>query len=193
MKRSLLALALAVSTPALSAVTTPNQDFYLAAVWSQHELENLDGDKYSVVVGARNYHENNWFYGGELTGAYIDNKKSGTVNVNGIQAAISIKEQYSLGAIVPVGKRLNLVEGITLDVYGLAGYTMTRLKGTVSIPGATASEKTTVHGPRWGAGLDAVFSDYRLGIRWTRASLDGDDIRDSLREENISLLVGYQF
>lgn len=51
-----------------------------------------------------------------------------------------------------------------------------------------------IYGPKWGVGVDSVFSDYRVGLRWSRASLNGDDVSDdSFIEENISLLVGYHF
>lgn len=161
------------------------QDVYISAGISSHELDldklgfDLDkldsgeGNKTTVLFGARNYYQNNWFLGGELEGSYIDYDTK------------KIKEAYSLGANIPVGKRFYFSEDSSIDIYGLIGYAMIDLN--------LKPQSSTIHGLKWGFGTDVSFSNFMVGVRWTQAELGNDDNEDKLREKNITLLAGYKF
>jgi len=158
----------------LSTTAVANeQDVYISAGISSHELESMKGNKISVLFGARNYYQHNWFLGGELEGSYIDYDTK------------AINESYSLGANIPVGKRFYFSDDSSIDIYGLIGYSMTDLN--------SKPINSTIHGLKWGIGTDVSFSDFMVGVRWTQAELGDEGYQDKLREENITLLVGYKF
>lgn len=194
MNKSIFVLSIFLSSPALSEINSDyNQEVYLAVGAASHKLESEKGTQYSAIWGARNYYVHNWFLGGELEASYIDNKVSDTVNIDGSILSATIEEQYAIAANMPIGMRFVVTGKVVVDLYGLVGFSMTRLKGSYNLLNLSSSDKKTIYGPKWGVGVDSVFSDYRVGLRWSRASLDGDDVSDSLIEENISLLVGYHF
>jgi hypothetical protein len=149
------------------------QDVYISAGISSHELQSIEGNKISVLFGARNYYQHNWFLGGELEGSYIDYDTK------------EINDSYSLGANIPVGKRFYFSDDSSIDIYGLIGYSMTDLN--------LKPKNRTIHGLKWGLGADVSFSDFMVGVRWTQAQLGNDDIQDKVREKNITLLTGYKF
>ncbi|GIC78869.1 hypothetical protein FMO003_21770 [Moritella sp. F3] len=149
------------------------QDVYISAGVSTHELQSIEGNKISVLFGARNYYQHNWFLGGELEGSYIDYDTK------------AIHESYSLGANIPIGKRFYFSDDSSIDIYGLIGYSMTDLN--------LKPKNSTIHGLKWGLGTDVSFSDFMVGVRWTQAELGNDDNQDKLREKNITLLAGYKF
>jgi len=150
-----------------------SQEMYVAAGISDHKLGKLRGDKISALLGARNYYQNNWFVGGELEVSYLKYNE------------ISLNESYGLAANVPIGKNFSFVGDSSIDIYGLVGYSMTELN--------FMPEKITVRGLKWGLGTDVSFSNFMVGVRWTQAELGNDDVRDKLREQNITLFAGYKF
>ena len=156
-----------------TAAVAKDQDVYISAGFSSYELESMEGNKISVLFGARNYYQHDWFLGGELEGSYInyDTKE--------------INESYSLGANIPMGKRFYFSDDSSIDIYGLVGYSMTELN--------LNPESSTIHGLKWGLGTDVSFSDFMIGVRWTQAELGNDDYRDKAREQHITLLAGYKF
>ena len=89
----------------LSTMAVANeQDVYLSAGVSSHELESIEGNKISALFGARNYYQHNWFLGGELEGSYIDYDTK------------DINESYSLGANIPMGKRFYFSDDSSIDI-----------------------------------------------------------------------------
>lgn len=158
----------------LSTMAVANeQDVYISAGVSSHELESIEGNKISVLFGARNYYQHNWFLGGELEGSYIDYDTK------------EINESYSLAANIPMGKRFDFSDDSSIDIYGLIGYSMIDLN--------FKPRSSTIHGLKWGLGTDVSFSNFMVGVRWTQAELGNDDNEDKLREQNITLLAGYKF
>lgn len=150
-----------------------SQEVYVAAGISDYKLGSLRGDKISALLGARNYYQNNWFIGGELEASDIK------YNVLGLN------ESYGLAANVPIGKRFYFVGDSLINIYGLAGYSMTELNFT--------TRNHTVHGLKWGLGSDVSFSNFMAGVRWTQAELGNNAYSEKFREKNITLLVGYKF
>ena len=149
-----------------------NQELYLSAGISSHELESFEGNKLSALFGARDHYSSGWFLGGEVEVSYLDYEVK------------AIGESYSLGANIPLGKRFELTESMAVDIYGLAGYSMTNLNLT---------KKKKFHGLKWGVGSDISFSDFMIGARLTNAELGNDDYQDKLREKNVTLLASYKF
>ncbi|QIA64563.1 outer membrane beta-barrel protein [Vibrio astriarenae] len=189
MKKTYLLAAMLLSCSACANATGYNQDVYLSLGISDHELEDIDGYTVSGIFGARNYYTHNWFIGGEFEAAYIDNEEK--LTEGGI--SYRLKEQYTLAANLPVGKRFVVSDKVNLDLYGLLGYSVTRLKEKVTGYGEAESRSTHAHGLKWGLGADVAFSDYRVGVRWTQADIDSDKLIRELRQEDITLTIGYQF
>ncbi|OLQ72186.1 hypothetical protein BIT28_24490 [Photobacterium proteolyticum] len=167
------------------------QDVYLSVGVGSHDLERQSSTQLSALFGARNYyrHNYNWFIGGEFESSYSGNEARTTEGTY----SVSLDEKFSLGANIPVGKRFTFYDDFSIDAYGVFGYSMTRLKASARFGDSSVSDSITVHGPKWGGGIDASFTDYMIGARWTRVNLDGGDVHDALREENITLLIGYKF
>jgi len=156
-----------------TAVLANEQELYISAGVSSHELQSVEGNKLSALVGARDYYSNDWFVGGEIEASYLDYD----VKIIG--------DSYSLGANIPLGKRFEFSDRMTIDIYGLVGYSMTELN--------VKPIKKTLHGLKWGIGSDISFSDFMIGARLTNAELGNDDYPDKLREKNVTLLASYKF
>ena len=90
-----------------------------------------------------------------------------------------LDEEYSFSANIPVGKRFKLTDSLAIDAYGLIGYSVLQTKPTVD---------NSLHGVKYGVGIDLNTSDWLIGIRYSRVNLDYD-----FDQEDISLLVGYKF
>ncbi|OLQ72189.1 hypothetical protein BIT28_24515 [Photobacterium proteolyticum] len=195
MNKCVLVMLLLISSSVMAEINSGRSDFsqdvYLSAGLGSHDLERQKSTQLSALFGARNYyrHNHNWFIGGEFESSYHGNEELTTEGAY----SISVEEKFSLGANIPVGKRFSFSGDFSVDAYGLFGYSMTRLKACTRLGGSCVSDSNTVHGPKWGLGVDASFPDYMIGARWTRVNLDGDYVNDALREENITLLLGYKF
>ncbi|WP_264874571.1 porin family protein [Vibrio agarivorans] len=189
MKKTCLLATLLLSCSAYANHSGYNQDVYLSFGASDHTLEDMDGFALSGIFGARNYYAHNWFIGGEFEAAYVDNEEK----VSAWGYTYRVKEQYSLAANMPLGKRFEIAEKWNLDVYGILGYTVTRVKEKLTGNNVDETDSTHAHGLKWGLGADVAFSDYRVGVRWTQADIDSSDLIQELREENITFTLGYQF
>ncbi|MEZ8084169.1 outer membrane beta-barrel protein [Enterovibrio norvegicus] len=170
----LICLSLAAAPAAANAV---NQDIYLAASIGAHEFADEAGGKFGIHLGGKNIFERGFMLGGELEFSKITNddfekRYSGD------------KEDYSLAANVPIGKRFELGGENAIDAYGLIGYSSLRVYSD------TASER--LDGVRWGAGVDGNFSNFLVGLRYTQGKLDSDLVGD-YTEKNLSLQLGYRF
>lgn len=148
-----------------------SQDVYLAGGVYADDLEDEDVTRLSLIFGARNYYQHNWFIGGEVEASYIDSDLT--------------DEGYGFSANLPAGKRFVISDSVTMDAYGLVEYSYINFKWRDS--------SIAAHGLEWGLGVDFSFADYIAGVRWTRASLDGDNIVGSLNEESLGVILGYQF
>ncbi|WP_347333048.1 hypothetical protein [Aliivibrio fischeri] len=80
---------------------------------------------------------------------------------------------------MPVGKRFKLSDSFAIDAYGLIGYSVLKTKPTI---------EHSLHGVKYGVGIDLNTSDWLIGIRYSRVNLDYD-----FDQEDISLLIGYKF
>ncbi|MUK51543.1 outer membrane beta-barrel protein [Aliivibrio fischeri] len=147
-----------------------SQDIYVAGGYSYHEVFDDSGNAFDGYFGARNIYGNSLFIGGELEGKVIDNsglKKKG------------LDEEYSFSANIPVGKRFKLNETLSIDAYGLIGYSTLQTKPKVD---------KSLHGVKYGVGIELNTSNWLVGIRYSRVNLDYD-----FDQKDISLLVGYKF
>lgn len=175
-----LGTALLFAALASGAAQANEQDFYIAGSIAAHELADETGEKIAVHVGAKNIADNNFFIGGELEFALLNN--------DDFEKAYSgYKEDYSYSANIPVGKRFDMGSESSLDVYGLVGYSSLRIYN--------GSDDVTGDGFRWGAGVDGNFSDLMVGLRYTQGKLEGSlnngqKLDDT--EKNLSLILGYR-
>lgn len=145
------------------------QDVYLAASYSSHELLNKSGDGYGLLFGARDIYTNSLFIGGELEAVVLDNSS--------LDKWTAIDEEYAFSASIPVGVRLDVLNNVTIDAYGLAGYSV--IKSNPSLEEAS-------HGIKYGGGLDVNIADWKLGVRYTRV-----DLKYDLDQQDITFMVGH--
>ncbi len=152
------------------------QDLYLAGSISSQEFMNENGIKYGLHFGAKNTFKNNFFLGGEL--------EIGGISNHGFEKEYNAKQKYSYSANIPIGRRFNCSDQMSIDVYGLVGYSFTRVD-------AGGADKT-YGGIKLGTGVDLSFNNWFLGVRYTRAELDYHNDSSEMIDNNISLLVAYK-
>ncbi|WP_028022919.1 outer membrane beta-barrel protein [Enterovibrio calviensis] len=152
------------------------QDLYIAGSLSSHELGNESGEKYAFHVGAKNIYSGDYYVGGELEFALLENSD--------FEEYYRVKEDYSYSLSVPFGKRFTVDQNTSFDAYGLVGYTALRIYND--------THDATYDGFRWGAGIDGNLSNVIVGLRFTQAKLTGDSTWSST-EKNLGLMLGYRF
>ncbi|RTZ18113.1 porin family protein [Vibrio aquaticus] len=164
-----LITALCASSVLASEFPERYQDVYLAASYSSHELLNKSGDGYGLLFGARDIYTNSLFIGGELEAVVLDNSS--------LDKWAAIDEEYAFSASIPVGVRFDVIDNVTIDAYGLAGYSV--IKSNPSLEEAS-------HGIKYGGGLDVNIADWKLGVRYTRV-----DLKYDLDQQDITFMIGH--
>ncbi|PWI35141.1 hypothetical protein DI392_02345 [Vibrio albus] len=191
-------VAKVVSTLGLLAISTGvfannneevgTQDVYLLGELGSHELEDVSGNQFGVIFGARNVSANGYFYGGEVEASLYDNDISVSGTVDGLDVSGKIEETYGYGAyFIPVGIQFDASENSQVNIYAFAGYSAIRLEATATVESLRASANETIDGFKWGAAINADFSSWIVGLRYSKADLDYDST-----EETIAVSFGHK-
>jgi len=114
-----------------------------------------------VFIGANRMLQNNWLIGIELDANYVNAKKSGNILLNGNNTAnkFTLKQSDDFALFARVGKVFG--ENQSTLAYLLAGGTMAKLKGGLTVGGTTKWDSDRVSGWTVGAGLE-----YKVNKNW---------------------------
>lgn len=185
-----------VSTLALLAISTGvfannneevgKQDVYLLGELGSHELEDVSGNQFGVIFGARNVSANGYFCGGEVEASLYDNDISVSGTVDGADVSGKIEEVYG-AYFIPVGIQFDASENSQVNIYAFAGCSAIRLEATATVESLRASANETIDGFKWGAAINADFSSWLAGLRYNKADLDDDSTA-----ETISVTFGHK-
>ncbi|WP_415721241.1 hypothetical protein [Photobacterium ganghwense] len=63
------------------------------------------------------------------------------MNIDGSILSATIEEQYVITANMPIGMRFVVTGKVVVDLYGLEGFSMTRLKGSYNLLNLSSSDK----------------------------------------------------
>ncbi len=147
------------------------QEVYLGGSYSLHELYDETGHQFSAHFGAKNFNQYSWFIGGEVEGGFIIN--------DDFEDELGGKEKELFAGNVLGGYRIGISDAFALDLYAIAGYAYYT---------TSPSTARSLDGFRYGAGIDAVFNRFQLGLRYTQADLPYD-----LKQNNVTLMGAYKF
>ena len=144
-----------------------------------------------VFIGANKLLQNNWLIGIELDANYVNAKKSGNFYVNGnsSNSKFTLKQTDDFALFARFGKVFG--ENQSTLAYLLAGGTMAKLKGGLTVNGTTKWDSDRVSGWTVGAGLE-----YKMNKNWhIRAQYryskygDSDTLRYTFGSNNYSAKI----
>lgn len=186
-----LGLAALLSLPALAEdnYTSNEQDVYFLGQAGSHEFNGEYGSQFGLILGARNVNDDGFFYGGEAELALITNEYTLSAPDLGVSVSQEIDESYRYGAyLIPAGMQFTPSDSTQVSLYGLVGYGAVRVEQTTTYSSISVSarEHKVYNGLSWGAGMDASFSDWILGLRYTKSELSHYN-----DEENIVVAFGH--
>ena len=144
-----------------------------------------------VFIGANKLLKNNWLIGIELDANYVNAKKSGNLlrNGNNTNSKFTLKQTDDFALFARFGKVFG--ENQSTLAYLLAGGTMAKLKGGLTVNGTTKWDSDRVSGWTVGAGLE-----YKMNKNWhIRAQYryskygDSDTLRYTFGSNNYSAKI----
>lgn len=179
---------------------------YLYLGVGNQDLEGINGNSLSLIAGARAYSDSGLFIGAEAEFSLLKTE----AEFNYFDSAASydfethekVEAKYSVALNIPIGYRFNVNDKISIEPYGLIGYSVTKIDDrqyeSKSTDNYSSSDLVYVgkfygDGIKFGGGVDMTYDqNIKLGIRWTQANISGENL-DEIKDKNLSMIVGYQF